>query len=120
VREGTLYIKGVVFPSFAFLHPLSSHTHLFIPSYTSSFNMTSYTEEFLRAAREASGPSIRDIELIRCFQARPTTKDAVHISFCSFNSILSNILLFFLSRTECPFTWIPELLRGLYIPLITT
>jgi hypothetical protein len=43
--------------------------------------MASYTEEILRAACEASGPSIRDMELIRCFQSRPTTKDAVRIFF---------------------------------------
>jgi hypothetical protein len=46
--------------------------------------MSSYTEDILRAAREASGPSIRDLESIQCFQARPTTKDAVRVFFYFF------------------------------------
>jgi hypothetical protein len=41
--------------------------------------MASYAEDILRAAHEASGPSIRDLETIQCFQSRPTTKDAVRI-----------------------------------------
>jgi hypothetical protein len=48
----------------------------------------------------------------------PLLRTQCVFSFYSFNSI-SNILLFFLSRTGCPFTWIPELLRGLCTPLIT-
>jgi hypothetical protein len=84
-EEGILYIKGVVFPSFAFLHPLTSHTQLlFIPPYTLSSIMASYTEDILRAACEASGPSIRDFKSIKCFQSRPTTKDVVRFSFYSF------------------------------------
>jgi hypothetical protein len=48
--------------------------------------MASYAEDILRAAREASGPSIRDLESIQCFQSRLTTKDAVRIFlFYSFN-----------------------------------
>jgi hypothetical protein len=31
VREGISYIKGTVFPPFAFLHPLSFYIKLFIP-----------------------------------------------------------------------------------------
>jgi hypothetical protein len=50
--------------------------------------MASYAEDILHAAREASGPSIRDMELIRCFQSHPTTKDAVRVFFLIlFNSI---------------------------------
>jgi hypothetical protein len=81
VREEISYIKGAIFPPFAFLHPLSSHIKLFIPFYTSSINMASYAEDILRAAREASSPSLRDIETIRSFQSRPATKDAVSVSF---------------------------------------
>jgi hypothetical protein len=82
VSEGGDFLyKGSGFPSFTFLHPFSSHTKLFIPFYTSSFNMASYAEDILRAACEASGPSIRDMEVIRSFQSRPATKDAVCVSF---------------------------------------
>jgi hypothetical protein len=54
--------------------------------------MSSYTEDILRAAREASGPSIRDLESIQCFQTRPTTKDAVCVFPFFIYLIASNIL----------------------------
>jgi hypothetical protein len=79
VRKGISYIKGVIFPPFAFLHPLSSHIKLFVLFYTSSINMASYAEEILCAFREASGPSLRDMEVIRSFQTCPSTKDAVSL-----------------------------------------
>jgi hypothetical protein len=53
--------------------------------------MASYTDDILRAAREASGPSIRDLESIQCFQSRPTTKDAVRV-FPFYSLMISNIL----------------------------
>jgi hypothetical protein len=59
-------------------------TTSFIPSYTLSSIMASYAEDILHAAREASGPSIRDFESIKCFQSHPTTKDAVCVSFYPF------------------------------------
>jgi hypothetical protein len=118
VREGISYIKGVIFPPFAFLHPLSSHIKLFIPFYTSSINMASYAEDILHAACEASSPSLRDIETIRSFQSRPATKDAVSVSFNLFNCSFTNLCFPFF-RMGCPFTWIPESLRGLYIPSMT-
>jgi hypothetical protein len=91
VREGISYIKGVVFSPFAFLHPLSTHNKLFIPLYPSSINMASYGEDILCVAHEASGPSLRDIETIRSFQSRPTTKDAVSVSFNLFNCSFTNL-----------------------------
>jgi hypothetical protein len=50
--------------------------------------MASYAEDILCAAREASGPSLRDMEVIRSFQSCPTTKDAVSVSF-NFSIVLS-------------------------------
>jgi hypothetical protein len=45
--------------------------------------MSSYTEVIICMARNASGPSIWDMEVIRSFQSRPTTKDAVSTLFIS-------------------------------------
>jgi hypothetical protein len=39
--------------------------------------MSSYAEDIICMAHGASGPSIRDMEVIRSFQSCPTTKDAV-------------------------------------------
>jgi hypothetical protein len=46
--------------------------------------MTSYAEDIICMAREASGPSIWDMEVIMSFQSRPTTKDMVSVLFISF------------------------------------
>jgi hypothetical protein len=96
VRKGISYIKGAIFPPFTFLHPLSSHIKLFISFYTSSIIMASYAEDILHAAREASGPSLRDIETIRSFHSHPATKDAVSVSFNHFNSSFTDFCFPFL------------------------
>jgi hypothetical protein len=118
VRKGISYIKGDIFPPFAFLHPLSPHTKLFILFYTSSINMASYAEDILRAAREASGPSLRDIETIRSFQSRPANKDTVSVSFNHFNSSFTDFCFPFFFRMGCPFIWIPGLSRVLCTPSV--
>jgi hypothetical protein len=56
--------------------------------------MASYAEDILRAAREASGPSLRDFETIRSFQSRPATKDVVSVSFIFLLIILLLICVF--------------------------
>jgi hypothetical protein len=82
---GDFLYKGNSFPSFHFSpSPLLLYQTLH-PSCTSSIIMASYAEDILRAAREAGGPSIRDMESIRCFQSCPTTKDAVRVF--PFNSL---------------------------------
>jgi hypothetical protein len=75
---GDFLYKGSGFPLFCFyLSPLLSHQTLCLLYHP--FNMTSYTEDILCMARDASGPSIRDMEVIQSFQSCPTTKDAVSV-----------------------------------------
>jgi hypothetical protein len=76
--------------------------------------MASYTEEILRAAREASGPSIRDLESIQCFQTRPTTKDAVRIFFYSFNNSFSNVYCSFFLEWDAHLLGSPSY-RGVFV-----
>jgi hypothetical protein len=75
-----LYKESGFPPLFAFLHPLSPYTlNSSFLSHIHYFIMASYAEDILRMARDASGPSLRDMEVIRSFQSNPTTKDAVSI-----------------------------------------
>jgi hypothetical protein len=42
--------------------------------------MTSYAEDIIHMAQGATGPSIRDMEVIRSFQSCPAQKDVVSVS----------------------------------------
>jgi hypothetical protein len=84
MREWFCYIKRVVFPLFCFSPSPSSLIHHTHPLCLSLFSMTSYAKDIIRLARDATGPSIRDMEVIRSFQSRPAQKDAVSVSFVLF------------------------------------
>jgi hypothetical protein len=74
--------------------PLSPSDYWF--SFTFYYiTMSAYAEDILCMVCDASGPSIRDMEVIRSFQSHPTTKDAVSVSFCSFHFVMVLILDFF-------------------------
>jgi hypothetical protein len=70
--------------------------------------MTSYTEDIIHMACDASCPSIWDMEVIRSFQSHPTTKDAVSVSFFYF-FIIVILTLPFLWYCYQGSTWTPQL-----------
>jgi hypothetical protein len=72
--------------------------------------MASYAEDILGAAREASGPSLRDFETIRSFQSRPATKDAVSVSF--YLLVILLLIRVFLFQNGMPIYLDPQVIEG--------
>jgi hypothetical protein len=118
-EEGIPYIKGVVFPSFAFPHPLSSYTQLLYP-FPKHHLLTwpPMLKTFSVLLARLVVPPLGTWNLSNASSLVPLLRTQYVFSLFILLTV-SNILFFFF-RMGCPFTWIPELLKGLYIPLITT
>jgi hypothetical protein len=100
-EEGIPYIKGVVFPPFAFLHPLLPHTQhpLFLPilyplSWPPMLKISSVL--LVKLVAPPSGTSNRS----SVSSLIPLLRTQYVFLFILFNSAFSNVLLFFFSEQD--------------------